>query len=65
MNEKINKYDDSCTDSYSELSQTTDMNPSKNQSISQWFYPSTIFAKASSQMLNYAQKTPLILYNTS
>ena len=33
--------------------------------ISQWFYPLTIFAKAPSQMLNYAQKTSLILYNTS
>ena len=27
----MNKYDDSCTESYSELSQTTDMNLSRNQ----------------------------------
>ena len=32
----MNKYDDRteyCTESYSELTQTTDMNPSRNQSM--------------------------------
>ena len=29
----MNKYDDSCAELYSELSQTTDMNPSGNQSM--------------------------------
>ena len=54
-NKSVNQYDDSCTKSYSELSQTID----------NWFYPSTIFSKATSQMLNYAQKTRLILYDKS
>ena len=53
---------DSCTESYLELSQTTDMNLLR---ISQWFYRSIIFVKTPMQMLNYAQKTSLILYNTS
>ena len=53
---------DSCTESYLELSQTTDMNLLR---INQWFYRSIIFVKAPMQMLNYAQKTSLILYNTS
>ena len=56
----MNKYDDSCTESYSELSQTTDMNSSRNQSM---VLSINYFAKAPSQMLNYAQKTSLILYN--
>ena len=29
----MNKYDDSCTKSYSDLSQTTEMNFSRNQSM--------------------------------
>ena len=53
---------DSCTELYSKLSQTTDMNLSR---IDQWFYPSTSFVKAPLQMLNYAQTTSPIVYNIS
>ena len=45
--------------SYSELSQTT------AREISQRFYSLTISTKATSQMLNYAKETPLIIYDTS
>ena len=58
----MNKYDDSCTETYSELSQTTEMNLSRNQSMVLLMNYS---AKAPSQMLDYAQKTLLIIYNTS
>ena len=33
INEQINKHDDSCAESYSDLSQTTDMHSSRNQSM--------------------------------
>ena len=49
--------------SYSELSQTTAMNLSRNQSTI--FYSLTISTKARLQMLNYPQKAPLIICNTS
>ena len=57
----MNKYDYSCTESYSELHEATETNLSRNQSMDLF----TISAKAPSQMVNFAQKTPLIIYNTS
>ena len=40
----MNKYDDSCTESYSELSQATDINPSRNKSL---VLPINYFRKSS------------------
>ena len=57
----MNKYDYNCTESYSELREATETNLSRNQSMDLF----TNSAKAPSQMVNFAQKTPLIIYNTS